>query len=129
MSSENTPILAAIVPDFGLFVSSREAIMDDPDLEEENVASLISPGLSVAKRYYNKFGDTDAYIIAMCERTVVYLLASFLNTNSPKSYQPLDSVGMDQEKLVFRGSRKCKTSHMKKGTAHCNVLPPFLLTY
>jgi hypothetical protein len=75
MSSENTPILAATIPAFELFMSSWEAMMEDTDLEAKNVASIISLGLSVQKdTTINKFGDTDAYIIAMCECIVVYLI-------------------------------------------------------
>ena len=73
MSSENTPILAATIPAFELFMSSWEAMSADTDLEGENVASIISPGLDIANKYYNKFADTNAYIIAMCKFIVVYL--------------------------------------------------------
>ena len=67
MSSENTPILAGTIPVFELFMSSWEVMLDDPVLEDENVARIIQPGLDIAKKYYNKFGDTDAYIISMCK--------------------------------------------------------------
>ncbi|KAJ7675195.1 ribonuclease H-like domain-containing protein [Mycena rosella] len=46
-SSESTPILAATIPAFELFMSSWETI------------------LAIARKYYDKFADTNAYIIAM----------------------------------------------------------------
>jgi hypothetical protein len=67
MSSENTPILAATIPAFELFLSAWEAMKADEDLVEENVASIITPGLNLAKSYYKKLEDSNAYIIAMCE--------------------------------------------------------------
>jgi hypothetical protein len=36
-------------------------------LANENIQQFIAPGLAMAKKYYNRFGDTDAYVIAMCE--------------------------------------------------------------
>ena len=42
-------------------------MLADADLKEENISKFIDPGLVVANMYYNKMGDTDAYIIAMCE--------------------------------------------------------------
>ncbi|KAJ6559295.1 ribonuclease H-like domain-containing protein, partial [Mycena sp. CBHHK59/15] len=65
MSSENTPILAGTIPAFELFMSSWQAMLDDPVLEDESIAQIVQPGLNVAEKYYNKFGDTDAYIISM----------------------------------------------------------------
>jgi hypothetical protein len=41
-------------------------MVKDTDLIKENVVQFIEPGLTIAKKYYNRFGDTDAYIIAMC---------------------------------------------------------------
>jgi hypothetical protein len=67
MSSENTPILAATIPAFELFISSWEAMIADSDLEDQNIANIIFPGLEIARKYYDKFDNTDAYIIAMCE--------------------------------------------------------------
>ncbi|KAJ7130434.1 hypothetical protein C8R44DRAFT_549780, partial [Mycena epipterygia] len=72
MSSESTPILAATIPAFELFMSSWETMKADSDLEEENIADLISPGLVIAQKYYDKFADTDAYIIAMCESALLH---------------------------------------------------------
>jgi rRNA maturation endonuclease Nob1 len=66
MSSENTPILAATIPAFELFLSAWQAMKADGDLAVENVASIISPGLNIAKNYYRKLDDSNAYIIAMC---------------------------------------------------------------
>ncbi|KAJ7138382.1 hypothetical protein C8R44DRAFT_728524 [Mycena epipterygia] len=65
LSSESTPILAAMIPAFELFMSSWETMKADSDLEEENITDLISPGLVIAQKYYDKFADIDAYIIAM----------------------------------------------------------------
>jgi hypothetical protein len=39
----------------------------DSDLEDQNIANIISPGLEIARKYYDKFDNTDANIIAMCE--------------------------------------------------------------
>lgn len=67
MSAENTPILAGSIPAFELFMAAWNAMLADADLKEENISKFIDPGLAVANTYYNKMGDTDAYIIAMCE--------------------------------------------------------------
>jgi hypothetical protein len=82
MSSENTPILAATIPAFELFISSWGSMMSDIDLEEENISEIISPGLAIAKKYYDKFDNTDAYIIAMCE--LIWLNVSFCTNSSGK---------------------------------------------
>ncbi|KAJ7713419.1 hypothetical protein B0H16DRAFT_1478662 [Mycena metata] len=61
-----TPILAAKIPTFELFISSWEAmIADSANLEDQNIANIISPGPEIARKYYDKFDNTDAYIIAM----------------------------------------------------------------
>jgi hypothetical protein len=67
MSVENTPILAATIPAFELFVASWTSMITDQDLQKENIAKFIWPGLAIANKYYNKLGETDAYIISMCE--------------------------------------------------------------
>ena len=66
MSAENTPVLASALPAFELFVDSWKTMVKDVDLIKENVVQFIKPGLTIAKKYYNRFGETDAYIIAMC---------------------------------------------------------------
>ena len=66
MAAENTPMLAATIPAFELFVNSWEAMKVDPVLSAMNISHLIDAGLAIAQKYYNKFDDTDAYIIAMC---------------------------------------------------------------
>ncbi|KAJ6467257.1 ribonuclease H-like domain-containing protein, partial [Mycena sanguinolenta] len=65
MSTENTPILAGAIPAFELFMTSWKAMLDDVDLQVENIRNFIHPGLAIAKKYYNRMGETDAYIIAM----------------------------------------------------------------
>ncbi|KAJ7498339.1 hypothetical protein B0H11DRAFT_1909377 [Mycena galericulata] len=65
MSAENTPILAGSIPAFELFMAAWNAMLADADLKEENISKFIDPGLAAANTYYNKMGDTDAYIIAM----------------------------------------------------------------
>ncbi|KAF8156178.1 hypothetical protein K438DRAFT_1777601 [Mycena galopus ATCC 62051] len=67
MSSENTPILPATIPAFELFTSAWEAMKADGDLVEENVVSIITPGLDLARKYCKKLEASNAYIIAMCE--------------------------------------------------------------
>jgi len=67
MSVENTPILAATIPAFELFVASWTSMIADQDLQKENISKFIRPGLAIANKYYNKLGETDAYIISMCE--------------------------------------------------------------
>ena len=67
MSAENTPILAGSIPAFELFISSWKSMLADTNLQNENIAKFIQPGLDIATNYYNKMGDTDAYIIAMCK--------------------------------------------------------------
>ncbi|KAJ7490620.1 hypothetical protein FB451DRAFT_1165971 [Mycena latifolia] len=65
MSAENTTILAGSIPAVERFISSWQSMLADPDLHKENIAKSIQPGLDIATNYYNKMGDTDAYIIAM----------------------------------------------------------------
>ncbi|KAJ6482790.1 ribonuclease H-like domain-containing protein [Mycena sanguinolenta] len=65
MSAENIPVLAGALPAFELFVDSWKTMVKDVDLIKENVVQFIKPGLAIAKKYYNRFGDTDTYIIAM----------------------------------------------------------------
>ncbi|KAJ7737491.1 hypothetical protein B0H16DRAFT_1466129 [Mycena metata] len=48
-----------------LFISSCEAMITDSDLEDQNIANIMSPGLEIAKKYYDKFDNADAYIIAI----------------------------------------------------------------
>ena len=66
MSAENTPVLAGALPTFELFIDLWKTIVKDVDLFKENVVQFIKPGLTITKKYYNWFGDTDAYIIVMC---------------------------------------------------------------
>ncbi|KAJ7750263.1 hypothetical protein B0H16DRAFT_1843275 [Mycena metata] len=73
MSSENTPILAATIPAFELFLSAWEAMKVDQDLAEANVAPIITPGLNLAKSYYKKLDDSKAYILAMCYGSNSYI--------------------------------------------------------
>jgi hypothetical protein len=122
MSAENTPVLAATIPAFELFMSSWESMLDDSDLEDENVAQIISPGLDIAKKYYNKFADTDAYLIAMCK----YEKTFSADTNVLKSHQPFNSLRMDAKQLVLRGSRICTEDHFGKGTGNTGA---FLCCY
>ncbi|KAJ7114473.1 hypothetical protein C8R44DRAFT_740612 [Mycena epipterygia] len=65
MLAENTPVLAGALPAFELFVDSWKTMVKDVDLIKENVVQFIKPGLTIAKKYHNRFSDTDAYIIAM----------------------------------------------------------------
>ncbi|KAF8206641.1 hypothetical protein K438DRAFT_1962975 [Mycena galopus ATCC 62051] len=65
MSSENTPILAATIPAFELFSSAWEAMKANGDLAEEHVASIITSGLDLARKYYKKLEASNAYIITM----------------------------------------------------------------
>jgi hypothetical protein len=67
VSAENTPILTSSIPAFKLFMAAWNAMLADADLKEENISKFIDPGLTVANTDYNKMGDTDAYIITMCE--------------------------------------------------------------
>ena len=70
MSAENTPLLAAAIPSFELFMASWNTMLANEDLKAENIEKFIQPGLVIATKYYNKMGDTDAYIIAMHECTM-----------------------------------------------------------
>jgi hypothetical protein len=74
MSSENTPILAGSIPAFELFIASWKSMLADRNLQAENIDKFIQPGLTIADKYYDKMGDTDAYIIAMCESTSSFYL-------------------------------------------------------
>lgn len=76
MSAEDTPTLSGAIPAFELFMSSWQSMVKDADLEAENVAQFIRPGLDIATKYYKKFDDTDAYIIAMCKCGLLRFLMS-----------------------------------------------------
>ncbi|KAF8193834.1 hypothetical protein K438DRAFT_1969136 [Mycena galopus ATCC 62051] len=65
MLAENTPILAGAIPSFELFMASWKAMLRDPDLQHKDIGKFINPGLAIANKYYDKMGETDAYIIAM----------------------------------------------------------------
>jgi hypothetical protein len=80
MSAENTPILSGAIPAFELFKSSWETMVADRELRAENVAHFIKPGLDIAAKYYNRFGDTDAYIISMCKCSLFFFGRSSLKT-------------------------------------------------
>lgn len=62
MSAKNT-----LIPAFELFMATWKAMLADADLQAENISKFIDPGLEVTNKYHDKMGDTDAYIIAMCE--------------------------------------------------------------
>ena len=66
MAIENTPMLAATIPAFELFVNSWEAMRADDELAQQGVTHHIDRGLEIAEKYYNKLNDTDAYLISMC---------------------------------------------------------------
>jgi hypothetical protein len=84
MSAEDTPILSGAIPAFELFMSSWQSMVNDADLEAENVARFIRPGLAIATKYYKKFDDTDAYIIAMCKCGLLrFLMSHFLLDINP----------------------------------------------
>jgi len=83
MSAEDTPILSGAIPAFELFMSLWQSMVNNVDLEAENVKQFIRPGLAIATKYYKKFDDTDAYIIAMCKCSLLCFLIShsFLDIN------------------------------------------------
>ncbi|KAJ6533693.1 hypothetical protein B0H19DRAFT_1272334 [Mycena capillaripes] len=58
MSLENTSILATTIPAFGFFLSACKVMKADVDLALDNVVSIISPGLNIAKNYYKKLDDS-----------------------------------------------------------------------
>jgi hypothetical protein len=58
-----------------LFIVSWKSMLADRDLQAENIDKCIQPGLAIADKYYDKMGDTNAYIIAMCESTSSFYLA------------------------------------------------------
>lgn len=95
MSSENTPILSGAIPAFELFMAAWKAMVADPDLEPENVEKFIQPGLDLANKYYNRFGDTDAYIIAMCKHWLLLDVFSPISEHLLPSYQSVDPFRMD----------------------------------
>lgn len=99
MSAENTPVLAGALPAFELFVDSWMTMVKDVDLIKENVVQFIKPGLTIAKKYYNRFGDINAYIISMCMCSVSNQLSTcYINTRFTR-HQPIHSIRMDQKEL------------------------------
>jgi hypothetical protein len=93
MSAESTPVLAGAIPSSELFMSAWQAMLADIDLQQENVGKFMWPGLVIATKYYNKMGDTDAYIIAMCKCSASAISQTTWVTHG--SYQPVNSLSMD----------------------------------
>jgi hypothetical protein len=50
----------------------QKSMLADHDLQAENINKFIQPGLAIADKYHDKMGDTDVYIIAMCESTSLF---------------------------------------------------------
>jgi hypothetical protein len=65
-------------------------MLADIDLQQENVGKFIWPGLAIATKYYNKMGDTDTYIIAMCKCSAS--ATSQMTWVTHGSYQPVNSL-------------------------------------
>jgi hypothetical protein len=63
MSTESMPVLSGAVPSFELFMTKWENLRTRyPELKP-----WVDVGLHWAKKYYTRMGDTDAYVVAMCE--------------------------------------------------------------
>jgi hypothetical protein len=115
MSAENTPILSGAIPAFELFMSSWKSMVAERELQAENVAQFIRPGLDVAAKYYNRFGDTDAYIVSMCKCSLFFFWEVLSEYTIGASHQSVRSFGMDQTELVRCGSSDGKENHFWQG--------------
>jgi hypothetical protein len=78
MAAENTPLLAAAIPAFELFVTAWKNMAINPTIIAEGIVPFIRPGLTIAKKYYDLFMETDAYIIAMCKSNLQQFMCNTL---------------------------------------------------
>jgi len=69
MSSESHPVLGGAVPAFENFMMQWEALA----INVPHIEPFIKVGLSWAREYYQRMGQTRAYVIAMCKHLRVYL--------------------------------------------------------
>lgn len=73
MSKETYPVLAGFVPAFEMFMTSWEQLADkNPPLRK-----WIEEGLTLARKYYHKMDDTDAFVIAMCKNGYLPVLHKY----------------------------------------------------
>jgi hypothetical protein len=63
MSYEIHPVLAGVIPFYERFMTEWESLRRT----RPRVARHIDRGMEVAIKYYKRFDNTTAYIIAMCE--------------------------------------------------------------
>jgi len=75
MSTERTPILSGAVPCLEMLMTAWEQLgQKNPDLEP-----FTSEALKWAVKYYKKMDQTSAYVVAMCEWTVLLFYISSYN--------------------------------------------------
>jgi hypothetical protein len=78
MAAENALLLAAAIPAFELFVTAWKNMAINPTVIAEGIVPFIRPGLTIAKKYYDLFMETDAYIIAMCKSNLQQFMCNAL---------------------------------------------------
>ena len=71
MSKEKTPALAGVIPTLKQFMTSWESLTE----KNPHLSDALKLGLSFATKYYDKMDATKAYIIAMCECSLVLVIS------------------------------------------------------
>jgi hypothetical protein len=87
LATDNTPMLASIIPVFELFMQAWKSMKADPVLRTQNISHFIDAGLQIAQKYYQKLRKNHTYIIAMCACYVGLFSSSFHSL--PTSHQPV----------------------------------------
>ena len=71
MSKEKTPVLAGVIPTFERFMTSWESLAE----KNPHLIDALKLGLSFMTKYYDKMDATKAYIIAICECSLVLVIS------------------------------------------------------
>jgi hypothetical protein len=71
MSKEKTPVLAGVIPTFERFMTSWESLAT----KNPHLSDALKLGLSFVTKYYGKMDATKAYIMAMCECSLVLVIS------------------------------------------------------
>lgn len=104
LSSERLPTLCKYLTTFERFYISWKKAGNDPN--NPQFRPFVQEGLKWVEKYYNRMGDTKAYIIAMCTRPfdnlksleLIYLFHCSVKSGLPPQ--------MDQETLGTEGCRR-----------------------
>ena len=71
MLKEKILVLAGVIPTFERFMTLWESLAE----KNPHLSDALKLGLSFAAKYYNKMDATKAYIIAMCECSLILVIS------------------------------------------------------